>query len=207
MATALLTLSTGVDFASTENAYWNYDGSTIDIADLPDRAFDSNAQYATTATLLADYNQTENPSPSFDARFNAIALERIHANPLRYYVALPVARLVNMIFRPRTELLPIPAQWWKFAARDRHKDEFALAYATLNLVFIALAAVTVWRRQSWREHDSLIWVMLATIAMRCALLLTLDNSEDRYTLEFYPVLIVLAAATVSRLTSARRASL
>ena len=36
--------------------------------------------------------------------------------------------------------------------------------------------------------------MVASIALRSALLLTLDNSEPRYTLEFFPVLIVLAWA-------------
>ena len=36
--------------------------------------------------------------------------------------------------------------------------------------------------------------MLASILLRSALLLTIDNSEPRYTLEFFPILIVLAAA-------------
>jgi hypothetical protein len=41
--------------------------------------------------------------------------------------------------------------------------------------------------------------MVATIAMRVLLLLTLDNSEARYTLEFYPVVIVLGSAVLGRL--------
>ncbi len=35
--------------------------------------------------------------------------------------------------------------------------------------------------------------MVASILLRCALLLTIDSSEPPYTLEFYPVLIILAA--------------
>jgi len=35
--------------------------------------------------------------------------------------------------------------------------------------------------------------MLGFVALRCALLLTLDNSEPRYTLEFFPVLMVWAS--------------
>jgi 4-amino-4-deoxy-L-arabinose transferase-like glycosyltransferase len=192
-----------IDYASTENFYWAYDGSPLQIADLPDRAFDSNAQYAATAALLADYNQTDNPSAALDARFDAIGRERIHADPLRYYLELPVARVINMAFRPRTEFLPIPDEWWKFAKPDKAKDWFALAYAALNIVFYVLAGITIWRRRSWRQHQPLLWAMIASIAMRAALLLTLDNSEDRYTLEFYPVLIVLAAAAVNRFTSSR----
>ena len=35
--------------------------------------------------------------------------------------------------------------------------------------------------------------MVGFVALRCALLLTLDNSEPRYTLEFFPLLIVWAS--------------
>jgi hypothetical protein len=38
--------------------------------------------------------------------------------------------------------------------------------------------------------------MLAFVLLRCALLLTLDNSEPRYTLEFFPLLILWASAMV-----------
>jgi hypothetical protein len=35
------------------------------------------------------------------------------------------------------------------------------------------------------------------VVLRCALLLTLDNSEPRYTLEFFPVVMVWAGALFS----------
>ena len=35
--------------------------------------------------------------------------------------------------------------------------------------------------------------MTGFVVLRCALLLTLDNSEPRYTLEFFPILIVWAS--------------
>ncbi len=183
----------GVEFMSTETVYWNYDGNAVQISDLPDRAFDSNAQYAATDALLKEYDDTDNASYALDAHFDAIAKERIHAHPLRYYFALPVARLVNMMFRPRTEMLPVPLEWWKF--KD-HKgaDWFALGYALLNAGFFALALVTLARRSAW--SDPVVWAMVATIVMRMLLLLTLDNSEDRYTLEFYPVVIVLGSAVL-----------
>jgi len=188
----------GVEFMSTETVYWNYDGSPISIADLPDRAFDSNEQYTQTEAVLATYDLNDNPSKALDARFDAIALDRIHADPLRYYLALPVARVLDMMFRPRTEMLPVPLEWWKFRDNKR-ADAFALAYAALNLAFFVLAAMTFYRRETWREHAPLVWMMVGTIIFRSALLLTLDNSEDRYTLEFYPVLIVLASAAVARI--------
>ncbi len=41
-----------VEYASTEEVYWKYDGDTIAIGDLPARAFDSRAQFLETEALL-----------------------------------------------------------------------------------------------------------------------------------------------------------
>ena len=64
--------SWGIDFASTEEVYWNYDGAAIEIGDLPSRAFDSEEQYERTDALLNDYNQTDNATPALDARFEKL---------------------------------------------------------------------------------------------------------------------------------------
>ena len=205
-----------VDFTSTEDVYWNYDGAAIQLADLPARAFDTPTQLAETAAILADYNATTKPSPELDDRFNTLALARIHAHPLRYYVALPAARLANMLLRPRTENLAIPLSWWRFHEHPR-QTLFALAYATLNLAYLTLGALGLYRMTHPKSLDPpanpaqsadpaslsthaqpLAWSMLAYIILRCALLLTLDNSEPRYTLELFPILILAAAALFSR---------
>ena len=180
-----------IDFASTEEVYWNYDSAPIDIGDLPARAFDSNEQYAQTAAILKTYNTTDNATPSLDARFEALAEERIHDDPIRYYVALPVARLLNMIFRPRAEMLEIPLEWWKIREHPR-MTLLAAGLAALNFGYFVLGGIGLWRwRQSgWGPHLALAGAMLGFVALRCALLLTLDNSEPRYTLEFFPLLIV-----------------
>jgi hypothetical protein len=178
-----------IDFASTGTVYWQYDGQPIYVSDLPRRAFDSPAQYEETAAVIDLYDDTNSPSPAVDARFAKIAGERIAANPLRYYVLLPVARVLNMIFRPRLDQLPVPLEWWHFRERPRSAI-FAACYAALNLGYMALAGLVLVRR---RYDRVLVAAMLATIVLRCLLLLTIDNSEPRYTLEFFPVLIVLAA--------------
>ena len=181
------------EFTTTETVYWNYDGSPILIQDLPDRAFDSNAQYAETAAVLAQYDENDNPSDALDQQFMAIAEERVHADPVRYYVVLPVARVLDMLFRPRTELLPVPLEWWKFRL---HKGADALewGYAGLNAGYFVLA----WFGLRRRGPSALVWMMVSTTVMRSLLLLTLDNSEARYTLEFYPVMLVLGSAVVAR---------
>jgi hypothetical protein len=82
---------------------------------------------------------------------------------------------------------------------------FALAYAALNLGYFVLAGFTLWRRDLWRRQEPLVWMMVATIILRTLLLLTLDNSEDRYTLEFFPVLVVLGSVAVARLSNLKKA--
>ncbi len=185
-----------IDFASTEDVYWLYDGTPIQISELPRRAFDNREQFAATDALLSTYNDNADATPEIDARFNVLGLERIRNHAFRYYIGLPFGRLFNMTFRPRTEMLPVPVAWWRFR-NHMGSSLFALAFACLNLMFITLAAFTAIRRDFWSRRDPLLWCMLATIGMRCALLLTLDNSEPRYTLEFYPVLLILGSATIA----------
>lgn len=188
-----------VDFSSTEDIYWNYDGAAIQIADLPSRAFDSAAQFDQTAAILRDYNLTTRPSPELDTRFDTLARDRIDVHPIRYYLVLPVARLGNMLFRPRTELLATPLDWWRFH-EHRGKTAFAFAYAALNLAYFVAGGLGFyrWTRGSPSRSTPLAWSMLAFVALRCALLLTLDNSEPRYTLEFLPILIVGIAALLDQ---------
>ena len=187
-----------IDFASTEDVYWNYNGASVEISNLPSRAFDSDDQYTRTNVLLHEYNETDNATPSLDNRFDSVAQERIHADPLRYYVALPVARLLNMAFRPRTEMFPIELEWWKWHEHPK-QTAFATAYATLNLAYFGLAGIGLWRwrRDNWGANPLLAWSMIGFVVLRCALLLTLDNSEPRYTLELYPVILVLSAKVFS----------
>jgi 4-amino-4-deoxy-L-arabinose transferase-like glycosyltransferase len=188
-----------IDFASTEDVYWNYNGAAIEIGDLPSRAFDSNDQYSCAEALLREYNETDNATPSLDKRFDSLAQERIHADPLRYYVALPIARLLNMAFRPRTEMFPIELEWWKWHEHPK-QTAFATAYAALNLAYFVLAGIGLWRwrRHGWGANRLLAWSMMGFVVLRCALLLTLDNSEPRYTLELYPVILVWSAAVLAR---------
>ncbi len=194
----------GIDFASTEDAYWNYNGAPIAISDLPNRAFDNDSQYVRTDALLNEYNQKSNATPAFDARFAALAAERIHASPIRYYIALPVARLINMLLRPRVEMFPIQLEWWKFSEHPR-QTIFSATYAALNLAYLVFAVIGLrrWYRRTLALPPTnplrapalaLIASTLTFVVLRCTLLLTVDNSEPRYTLEFFPVLILWWAA-------------
>jgi hypothetical protein len=179
-----------VDLACTWDVYWNANSDRIDLEDLPARAFDSPQQYDQTRRLLAAYNRTEIVTPSIDATFGALAAERIRAHPFRYYLEMPLARLADMWLRPRTEMLWIELRWWQYS-RHHAETEFSLAYAVLNLAYLVAALIGYAKRPPFRV------VILAFVLLRCALLLTLEAPEPRYTLECFPPLIALAAVALS----------
>ncbi len=181
-----------VEYVSTEQVYWKYNGDEIAVEDLPGRAFDSAEQRAETAALLEDYNVATTATPALDARFEALARARIGVHPWRYFLGLPVARVVNMALRPRTEMLALPVKWWQGRGHG-WGSVMAGVYGLVNLGYFGLAGVGLWRWRAVQRDREVVWAMLGTVVLRIVLLLTLDNSEPRYTLEFFPVLVVLGS--------------
>ncbi|MGA7243037.1 MAG: glycosyltransferase family 39 protein [Terracidiphilus sp.] len=182
-----------LDFVSTYEVYWNVPGDTLDISKLPARAFDSPEQYAETAALANDYNNSgESLTPEIDARFAKLAAERYTAHPLRSHVLLPVGRVVDMWLRPRVENLPIDLDWWVY--KHHHVEtRFSWFYAGLNAFYVLLGIAGLFLRpRMWQ------W-MLAYMVLRSALLLTVEAPEARYTLECFPMLFVLGGISLYRL--------
>jgi hypothetical protein len=180
-----------LDFASTSQIYWNVEGDKLDVSELPSRAFDSSAQFAETAALAAKYNSNGyGLTPEIDAGFARLAEERIAAHPLRYYVWLPLGRLADMALRPRVENLPIDLDWWVYA-HHHAETEFSWAYAGLNAVYLLLGLAGLCLRPRF-------WAALAAyMALRSALLLTIEAPETRYTLECFPMLIAAGAVAIT----------
>jgi hypothetical protein len=180
-----------VDYVSTGNVFWKVGTESIDVGDLPARAFDSPAQYAQTEELLAEYNATKTVPPPLDAKFAALASERVRAHPLLCQVWVPALRVADMALRPRTETLDLDADWWRFA-QHRTESMEAVGLGLLNVVLVIAALVGVARRRvPW------VALMLVYAVLRCALLSTMENSEPRYTLELLPILMVCAACGVA----------
>jgi hypothetical protein len=181
-----------LDFVSTYSIYWNVPGGPLDISQLPSRAFDSPAQCAETAALAADYNQNDwNLTPEMNARFARLAKERRAAHPLRSWIWLPLGRVTDMWLRPRVENLPIDLDWWVYA-HHHVETRFSWAYAGLNVLYLLLGlAGLCLRPRMWP------W-MLAYMALRSALLLTVEAPEARYTLECFPMLFVLGGVALGR---------
>ena len=184
------------DLACTAEVYWAADDDRIGIDELPSRAFDSPQQEQATADLLADYNRHTTITPVLDARFAALAQQRLHDHPVRYGVGMPLLRLADMWFRPRVALFNIDLRWWRY--RQEGPDTvLAGALAVLNAAYLLLACAGALRR------PALLGAFLAFVALRCALLLTIEAPEPRYTLECYPIILVLAGMALAHVTAPR----
>jgi hypothetical protein len=183
--------SVAADLTSTSEIYWNGNSDRIDFGSLPARAFDNAAQYQETRHILKQYNATTTLTPELDAGFAQLARERIRAHPFRFYVTLPLLRLADMWFRPRVETLNGQLRWWQYAQHPA-ETRVAVFYGLLNLVYLIVAFFGALR---WPR---LAGAMVAMIAVRSFLLATLEAPEPRYTLECFPVLIVLAAVALEQ---------
>jgi 4-amino-4-deoxy-L-arabinose transferase-like glycosyltransferase len=177
------------DYTSTEEIYWNVPGEKIDPDNLPARAFDSPEQRETTLGLLEQYNQALTISPELDVTFAALAEQRIHTHPVRYYVVLPALKIVDMWLRPRTELLPPDSRWYDFDD-DTKWIILAVGLGVVNLAYVIAATAGLIR------GAPIAWVGLpiSYIVLRSLFLGSMGNPETRYTLECYPCLILLASA-------------
>jgi Dolichyl-phosphate-mannose-protein mannosyltransferase len=178
------------EYVSVQEIYWNVPGDQIDIAKLPARALDQPPARSETLAVIADYNQSQDLTPQLDARFGELASERIRARPFRYYILLPVLRILDMWLRPRTELLPPDPRWWEFND-ERRESALAMGFGLLNFSYVAAASVALLRRRSTLRFIGLLG---GFVLLRSLFLGTLENPEPRYTLECFPVLLTWAAA-------------
>jgi len=181
-----------LDFTCTYEIYWNVPDDPIELASLPGWAWDSEAQRQRTAQLFADYNRDMQLNPALDARFQQLADKRAHDHPLFVHVLLPLGRLGDMLFRPRVENLTIDLRWWEYS-HHYAETKFSYSYAALNLLLIALGLYAFrYRPPYWQA-------IAAYFLLRSALLATIEAPETRYTLEYFPMLFVLAGISLRQL--------
>jgi len=180
------------EYTSVQEIYWRVPGDAVDATRLPNRAFDSPEQQQETEQIFDDYNQNHEVTPELDARFAALAATRIRSAPLRYYVWLTALRIADMWLRPRTELLPSDPRWWEFND-DPVWLMVSIVFGLLNLAYVGAAAGGLVRSRTMFG----IGLFVLFVLLRSLFLGTLENPEPRYTLECYPIVILLAAAFLS----------
>jgi 4-amino-4-deoxy-L-arabinose transferase-like glycosyltransferase len=180
------------DYVSTEEVYWEVPGDKVDLDLLPSRAFDSAAEREKTQAIFNDYSNVLVINPELNVRLMQLANERVRRDPLRYYGWLPMLRIADMWLRPRTEMLPLNSRWWEYAD-DTEACIIATLWGLLNLLFIFAAVMGVVRGPRPRY----LGMMLLFVLLRSAFLGTLSNPEPRYTLECYPMVLLLGGAWIS----------
>ena len=178
-----------IDYSSTEDIAFHVPGEPLDVGDIPDRAYTSQSQRALVHSLLDQYNLNYQMTPEIDRQFGAMAEENIRIHPIRYHLLLPAARIFDMWFRPRSEMMPLDTHFWEIR-RDPHDAWCDIALALLNLAYVGAAIAGAWLM---RHRMKYLPLLLTYPIVRSLFLATTGASEDRYTLECFPFVFVLAA--------------
>ena len=189
---------------------WALGKKLIPIAAIPDAAFDSAAEQARVADLLASYNSDLKMTPSLDRKFQALARDRASAHPIRTFALIPIERTFATWFAPRVDVLRYSGKLWPIGEQWRaNPPEFGAAaiFALLNFVYIGLAAVGAWR---YRSNPGCA-VLVSYLLIRTALLTQLPTVEPRYVVVCFPAVAALGALAFvksqqDRLAAAREGS-
>jgi 4-amino-4-deoxy-L-arabinose transferase-like glycosyltransferase len=185
-----------IDYASMEDVGFHVDGSALDPDGIPARACNSEADRQQLRRLIGEYNRGGyQMTPELDRQFAALAAESIRLHPLRYYLLLPLARTLDMWLRPRSEMMPLDTHFWSFA-EDPHDSLCAISLAALNLFYVAAAVAGAWLLRR-RIPGVFLGLLLTYPVVRSLFLATTGAAEDRYTLECFPFVFVLAAGFLS----------
>jgi hypothetical protein len=186
---------TGTWMVRYRDAYsvtWAVGRKPIPIAKIPDSAFDSAAERARVADLLAIYDSDLKITPSLDRKFEALARERAAAHPFRTFVLIPAERAFVIWFTPRVDVLRYSGKLWPIAEQwHANPAEFDIAaiFALLNFTYIALAAFGAWRYRSNPGYA----VLISFLVIRTALLTQLPTVEPRYVVVCFPAIAALGA--------------
>jgi len=96
-----------------------------------------------------------------------------------------------MLLRPRTLEFGLDVFWWRWSEHPA-QSAWAIFLGFLNLFYVAAAAwAFIRRRVPWP------WMLGSYIILRFILLGAMENPEPRYTVQFFPILIVAAAAALT----------
>jgi 4-amino-4-deoxy-L-arabinose transferase-like glycosyltransferase len=139
-------------------------------------------------------------TPAIDAGFAQIGQERVAHSRLRYYVVLPLRRAVTLWFDTHSQYYPFNGELLPLEDLDYdiHQQYWLPLFTALTWIYTLLGVIgglLLWRS---RDSNARRWLLLAVlmIFLRLGFFATLENPEPRYTVEFFPFLIMLAAAGV-----------
>jgi Dolichyl-phosphate-mannose-protein mannosyltransferase len=210
-----------------EPLYWSLGPDTpMDFDDVPPQAFDTESERESVAKLLERYNHPKVASqdfasakvddgsddeeeqaamtPDIDADFGKIARQRIAAAPLRYYVWLPIKRAIALWFVPHAQYYPFEGELFPLEEMDQENHQaFWLPVFFLLTLSYTIAGVagagTLWKTNGVARPDAIRSLLLAALLIlpRWIYMATLEHTEPRYVVEFFPFLSVLGGIAIS----------
>lgn len=163
-------------------AAWPLGAATFDAAGLPRDAYDSEAERRRVVELIGRYQRAGSLTPELDADFRALAVERVRARPLRFFVGLPLRRLASMWLTGFSTSRPTPYMM------------LLRVFSVLPLHLCGLAAFALWSR-----GRPLMWLLLLAVLARSAFFGFHYAPETRYIVEAYPPMLVACAVTAAAL--------
>ena len=178
------------DYVSVQEIYWNVPGEDIDVTRLPNRAFDSPQQKRRNRALFADYNRDHDMTPRTRRPLRdpgrathscrAASLLRVASSDThRRHVAASAHRTVPL----RPALVGI-----------QRRPPLARGQSCLRCYQPVLCRYVCAPGSSRSREIFGIGLFVLFLLLRSAFLGTLENPEPRYTLECYPVVILLASS-------------
>jgi hypothetical protein len=89
-------------------------------------------------------------------------------------------------------MLPLDSRWWEYQD-DTQDCILATLWGVLNLLFQIAAVIGMIRG----PRPLYLGMMLLFVLLRSAFLGTMENPEPRYTLECFPIVLLLGGAWIS----------
>jgi hypothetical protein len=181
---------------------WKLNEESINVDEIPARAFDTPEEKQRVAAILEKYNEDLTLTPEEDEEFAKLARERTARHPLRTYIWLPAGRVATIWFTPRIELLPVSGHVFPLAKMredDPIDQEVTIVFFALNLFYVGLGfwgGVRLWRSSS-AARPAVAFLGLF-ILLRTLFLTTLETPEPRYVLVCFPALIAMGAQIFAR---------
>ena len=134
-------------------------------------------------------------TPEIDAGFAQIGQERVARSRFRYYVVLPARRAMTLWFDTHSQYYPFNGELLPLADLDHeiHQQYWLPLFAGLTWVYTLLGVVGAWLLWRARNYRWLLLVALL-IFLRLGFFAMLENPEPRYTVEIFPLLMLVGAA-------------
>jgi 4-amino-4-deoxy-L-arabinose transferase-like glycosyltransferase len=167
------------------------------VGTYPPEAFDSAEERAELQRLFA-LRQQEGLSPRVDEGFRRLAVLRVRAHPLRTLVWLPMQRAfflwATAIDQPLRATRNLP---WPTLTRW-----LMPALGPLQVCVLLLGLLGLIRGLRQRQTRALAGLAAVCLVSRTAALALIGFVENRYTLELYPLVLVLAGLGLSSASTA-----